>query len=1320
MSYTSESDKVTNSFTHPLLGPRQDSSSVQGIDFKAQISVDTPAFLADHCVYETAILPATAYVEMVLAAGAREFGTKKLAIENISIQQALILREAVTHDIQLTFTSAENNAFAFQVLSRALNQSSTESLQTLHASGTLLVLNQLSNPVRIGVAELIPSLQVLGIDTFYQDCEDRGIYYGPNFQVIEKLWRRDGEALGQVRLPSALLPESSCYQVHPVLLDSCFQVLWAALPETVKGETYLPVGIEQLNVVDLSDISGSLWSYAQLRPLQESNPQTMTADLCLCDQNGTVVVEIKGIFVEHAHHEALLGSLREYKTLAISATYTAEPVEDALALWMKELNLPFQIQFAPYNQVFQELLNPSSLLSSNRDGVNVVLVRLEDWNQTEASLQLKVDRAEKERYFAERAHFQLPSRVEVAHLNPYETEYLYREIFLDQVYLKHGIVLEDGDCVVDIGANIGLFTLFVQQQCPNNTVYAFEPAPHAFDKLQCNAALYGQNVHLFNCGLGGSDSVETFTFYPNSSVFSSFAADSHDDEQAIRAVILNMLQRDQQMTDEEVDALADEFLKDRLNKETYQAQLRTLSSVIEEHDIKKIDLLKLDAEKSELPVLQGIKDEHWSMIQQMVVEVHDQEGSIIEAVKSLLQAKGFDLIVDEEDLLQSSGLYNLYAIRPEFKRESAPVAVGVNTEKIEKNIQDLCSSLRSAVGRSSAPHLVCVCPNSPDAIADQYISNTYNQLENTLFSQLDGIQGVYGLTSASLSTLYPVSTYYDPHGHKFGHVPYTSAFFAALGTALARKIYTVQRPPYKVIALDCDGTLWQGVCGEEGAQGINIDASYRFLQEFMVAQQQAGMLLCLCSKNTESDVWSVFDNRQDMILKRDHLVQSKVNWSAKSENIKALAAELQLGTDSFIFIDDNPIECAEVQTNCPEVLTLQLPSNPQEIPQFLEHVWAFDHLQTTQADQQRTTQYQQNIQREHFRTETLTFNDFLAGLDLQIKIEPMAAQQLSRVSQLTHRTNQFNFTTIRRSESEIQQLCASEQMECLVVEVSDRFGDYGLVGAILYRTAGTALSVDTFLLSCRTLGRGVEYQMLAKLGEIAQSRGLSSVEVAYKPTPKNQPALDFLNRVGPNLKRAVGESWQYNFPSEFASQLSYAPAEEQTQPQQEASLSSSTQKAKTAQTDTFVDSLTINRIATTLNSPEEILKVVEAQKHRDRPVLKEAFVPPTNDFEVELAKIWSEVLGLDQVGIHDNFFELGGRSLLMVQVHTKLQEQFDVSISPVDLFKYPTIHALATQLRQGQGNEEQLNLTALNADERAQRKREARNKRQQQRQSRRR
>jgi len=220
-----------------------------------------------------------------------------------------------------------------------------------------------------------------------------------------------------------------------------------------------------------------------------------------------------------------------------------------------------------------------------------------------------------------------------------------------------------------------------------------------------------------------------------------------------------------------------------------------------------------------------------------------------------------------------------------------------------------------------------------------------------------------------------------------------------------------------------------------------LDAPRKALQDFMRAQHAAGRLLAVCSKNSEEDVREVFAQRLDMPLRHEHFAAWRVNWTPKSENIKSIAQELNLGLDSFIFVDDNPVECAEVEANCPGVLTLQLPENPAEIPQFLKHCWAFDVLKVTAEDARRGEMYRESRQREELRSKAGSLADFIAGLNLKIQIAPMVSEQLARVSQLTQRTNQFNVTTIRRTEAEMQQLATHATV--LTVTVSARFGDYG-------------------------------------------------------------------------------------------------------------------------------------------------------------------------------------------------------------------------------------------------------------------------------------
>lgn len=609
-------------------------------------------------------------------------------------------------------------------------------------------------------------------------------------------------------------------------------------------------------------------------------------------------------------------------------------------------------------------------------------------------------------------------------------------------------------------------------------------------------------------------------------------------------------------------------------------------------------------------------------------------------------------------------------------------------DRMAQNARDLVLALKSAVERSATPYLACLCPAAP-AIDASYEA-LFKRMEEYMVSEFDSVSGMYLVTTSELANTYPASTYYDPHSDKVGHIPFTPLYFAALGTMIARKIYAMWNAPYKVIVLDCDQTLWKGVCGEDGPLGIEIDGPWNDLQEFMVSQHNAGKLFCLCSKNNEEDVLEVFGYRTEMPLKREHIVSWRLNWQPKSENIRALAEELQLGLDSFIFLDDNPLECAEVQANCPEILTLQLPEEPDSFSRFLRHLWAFDHLKVTSEDAKRTAFYQQNITRQQFYQESLTFTDFLANLGLEVRISNLAPHQLTRVAQLTQRTNQFNCTTTRRSEAQIQELCQPGKAECLVVEAGDRFGEYGLVGEAIYKAGPEAISVDTFLLSCRALGRGIEHRMIARLGEIAQEQRLDRVEVPYIPTRKNRPALRFLEQVGAGFRQPLDgtNGWLFEFPAEYATTLTFSPATTQASSPDDLTAKGAVPSPAADQPVVSAQkkSTRLHRIATELYGAEQVLEAIQANK-RARPEAAAAFVPPRTPIEETLTNIWAQVLGIERVGIHDNFFDLGGHSFLMVQVHSKSRNLFERDLSLIELFKYPTINALAGYLSQTQSKE---------------------------------
>jgi FkbH-like protein len=386
---------------------------------------------------------------------------------------------------------------------------------------------------------------------------------------------------------------------------------------------------------------------------------------------------------------------------------------------------------------------------------------------------------------------------------------------------------------------------------------------------------------------------------------------------------------------------------------------------------------------------------------------------------------------------------------------------------------------------------------------------------------------------------------HDPVRDALGHIPYSAAYFNVLGTLVTRCYAHARCMPYKVLVLDCDNTLWGGVCGEVGPKGVQVDGPYRAFQSLLVEQSKRGMLLCLCSKNQEEDVWAVFDANPDMPLRREHIVDGRINWERKSENLRSLAEALNLGLDSFAFFDDSPVECAEVRAARPEVTTIQWPTDASGITRYLAHLWVFDRFLATDEDAKRSNRYRSQVERGRLLDQSSDFATFLRDLNLTIDVAPLAEADLPRAAQLTQRTNQFNFSTRRKTLGDVRQWLGEPGQEGWSVRVCDRFGDYGLVGLLLLReTGGDALEVDTFLLSCRVLGRGVEHRMLAHVGGMARDRGLASVRIGFAVTAKNKPARMFLDGVLPAAMGRSEDSFELECPADTVAAIAFSVTED--------------------------------------------------------------------------------------------------------------------------------------------------------------------------------
>ena len=591
-------------------------------------------------------------------------------------------------------------------------------------------------------------------------------------------------------------------------------------------------------------------------------------------------------------------------------------------------------------------------------------------------------------------------------------------------------------------------------------------------------------------------------------------------------------------------------------------------------------------------------------------------------------------------------------------------------EALRRGARELADHAAAHAGREgAAPLLVCLCPEPRALLAEATYAALSAELEAQLAAEIRAV-GALVIPFAELLDTYPMATWDDPAADELGHIPYTAELFAALGTIVARKLRAFTSAPHKVLAIDADNTLWSGVVGEDGPDGVVIDAGREALQRFALEQHQAGMLLCLCSKNAPEDVDEVF-RRRSMPLAREHFVASRVSWASKAESLRSLAAELGLGLDAFVFLDDSRMECAEVRAGCPEVLTVELPASSTEAAALLRHVWAFDRWRITDEDRRRGALYRQNTERERTRSEAPSMAEFLAGLGLEIRIEAPAPDELGRVAQLTFRTNQLNFTTVRRSEAELQELLRSGDTRCLKVEVRDRFGDHGLVGVMLFGAAGEALVVDTFLLSCRVLQRGVEHRMLARLGEIARERGLGHVEVPLSFTAKNLPAQQLL--------RAVGEGWLeegegglvVRFPAERAAALTHDPSA--GAPPAPAEGGGKPAPAAIGQ------NAIIESIARELTSAGALLaRVAPVAAKKPRPPLPRARVAPRTDAERAIAAICEEALGMAPLGVTDDLFlELGADSFTAVRIAAAMRGTLGRDVQVVTLQEAGTVERLA-------------------------------------------
>jgi FkbH-like protein len=325
----------------------------------------------------------------------------------------------------------------------------------------------------------------------------------------------------------------------------------------------------------------------------------------------------------------------------------------------------------------------------------------------------------------------------------------------------------------------------------------------------------------------------------------------------------------------------------------------------------------------------------------------------------------------------------------------------------------------------------------------------------------------------------------------------------------------------KVLATDLDNVLWKGVIGEDGLDGIGIGPgspegeAHLHLQQYLLELKRRGILLAVCSKNNLEDAQLPFERHPHMVLRLEDFAAFRANWEDKAANLRAIARDLSLGLDSFVFLDDNPLEREWVRSQLSEVAIVELGSSPFRYVRQLDRGRYFEALSLSDEDLARAGRYRVEEQRESLRASSFSLDDFLQKLQLEASVEAITATNLTRVAQLVNKTNQFNVTTRRYTESQVRALAEDPQGWAGAFQMRDRMGSYGLIGVLCCRPAeGGAWEIDTWLMSCRTLGRQMEKFMLDRLLEAAIKRRVRRVLGVYRPTAKNGLVKELYDQMG--------------------------------------------------------------------------------------------------------------------------------------------------------------------------------------------------------------
>lgn len=449
------------------------------------------------------------------------------------------------------------------------------------------------------------------------------------------------------------------------------------------------------------------------------------------------------------------------------------------------------------------------------------------------------------------------------------------------------------------------------------------------------------------------------------------------------------------------------------------------------------------------------------------------------------------------------------------------------------HVHAICDGIAANCG---APVIVQNIPRSPEPLfgnLDPTLTSTHRSQVGNFNAELTSAVNTRPellLDVAGLAETVGLSAWHDPVQWHLAKLSFSQDFVPIYAEHVCRLLAALRGRSRKCLVLDLDNTIWGGIIGDDGVDGIVLGngsapgEAFLAIQKTALALRDRGILLAVCSKNDERNAKMPFRSHPEMLLKEDHISVFQANWVDKATNLEAIARSLEFGIDALVFLDDNPAERAQVREALPDVAVPELPDDPALYPRVLQSAGYFEAISFSDEDKNRASQYQANAKRAELKETTRDLSSYLKSLEMEISILPFDAVSRSRIAQLVNKSNQFNLTGRRYTESEIEAIENDPSVHGFYARLVDRFGDNGIISVIICRSIAESWEVDTWVMSCRVLGRGVEQAMLNEIAHRAITDQKSKIIGTFIDSGRNHLVQHHFEKLGFSETKSDAES----------------------------------------------------------------------------------------------------------------------------------------------------------------------------------------------------